>query len=84
MGKMYDRVYVNTRVPAPIDSTAAYVALVSDDTPESLEYGTYRGWVALDRDGGWLENLSVGQIESLREISWQESSEYERLGRLTR
>lgn len=46
-----------------------YLALVGDHTPESLLYGDYRGWVALDDiDGAWcyVADLSDDQVEAHR------------------
>lgn len=41
-----------------MDTYETFVALVDDDTPETLAYGDYRGWVLLDGHGQWIRNLS--------------------------
>lgn len=62
-------------------ATGTVVALVGECTPESYEYGDYRGWVELDReDGTWLRDLTDAQVRAAR-VTWTEwPADYERLG----
>lgn len=42
------------------------IGLVTDDTPASLEYGDYRGWVEINADTGeWLRNLTPAELVSV-------------------
>ena len=58
------------------------VALVTDNTPDYLLYGSYRGWVLLDEYGVWLRNLTEAEVGA--HIDWDEctNGEYARTGTL--
>ena len=53
------------------------VGLVTGDTPASLEYGSYRGWVEIDAETGeWLRNLTDEERSRLVLGNPEPSSEY--------
>ena len=54
-----------------------YAARVTEDTPASLEYGGYRGWVEIDGETGeWLRNLTDEEHGTLTLGEPEYSSEY--------
>lgn len=67
-----------------LDPTTTTVALVDDTTDENLEYRDYRGWVGLNTNGEWVENLTDEQIQGL-DIEWDTANvEYTKLGKVNR
>jgi hypothetical protein len=57
-----------------------YVGKVTDSTPESLEYGDYRGWVEVDAaTGEWERNLTDAERLCLTLGPAEWSDEYDDL-----
>ena len=56
------------------------VGRVTDRTPESLEYGPYRGYVAVDSDTGeWLRNVGTEERQGMNLGAAIYSEEYDDL-----
>jgi len=57
-----------------------YVGRVTDSTPSTLEYGTYRGWVEIDGDTGeCLRTLTAAERDALELGAQERSAEYANL-----
>jgi len=57
-----------------------YVGRVTDSTPSTLEYGTYRGWVEIDGDTGeCLRTLTAEERDALELGAQERSVEYANL-----
>jgi hypothetical protein len=60
------------------------VALVTDSTPDYMEFGDYRGWVVLAEDGTYLQDISEQDVAQLA-VTWDEGTngEYARTGTIS-
>lgn len=69
-----------TGTPSPSIAPGTTIALVTDSTPSYLEYGDYRGWVALDTDGTYSHDVTEVDVVTA-DVAWETTDDdYARLG----